>query len=586
MPAHLADPDHNPSFTRGIFLGELREGLLHPFPAPDRETKESLAAILDSFREFAKEKIDSAKHDHDGRFTDEVRAGMAELGLMGLNIDEAYGGFGANAIVANRVFGEIGATDPALAVYFGAHQSIGCKGITLFGTEDQKQRWLTQCATGSRVAAFCLTEPGSGSDAQAMLTRAVPSADGTHYVLNGTKLWISNAGFAGVFTVFAKVPMTIDGKAKERVTAFIVDAHAPGVTLGNPEEKMGIKASDTRSVSFENVKVPVEDRLGEEGHGFKIALEVLNSGRLGLAAASTRGAQHILEIALAYAKQREQFGRPIGSFEMIQRKFASLAVDVYASDAAWMVTAGMVDRGGVDFSLETAACKVFASELVFRAANEALQVAGGVGYSKEAPYEQAVRDARINLIFEGTNEIQRALIALSGLQQPGEELKALGEAIKDPLHSIGAIGSYVRGRARKQFNKPEFAMVHPALAAEAAMVAENIHDLALGVERALFRHGKSVIDRQFDQERMANAAIDIYLSASTLVRASWAIERAGGPDKAEADVDHAKLFVPAAARRARRAIRAIDRNQDARVKGIAERALASGKLTVTVPTDE
>jgi acyl-CoA dehydrogenase family protein 9 len=285
MPSHLADPDNNPSFTRGLFLGELREDLLHPFPAPDKDTRESLAAILGTFREFAKAKIDPVKHDRDGRFADDVLAGMAELGLMGLNIPEAYGGFGANAIVTNRVFGEIGAVDPALAVYFGAHESIGCKGITLFGTEDQKQRWLTKCATGERIAAFCLTEPGSGSDAQAMRTTAVPSADGRHYILNGTKLWISNAGYAGVFTVFAKTPIEIDGRKRERVTAFIVDAHAPGVSLGKPEEKMGIKASDTRMVTFENVQVPVEDRLGEVGHGFKIALEVLNSGRLGLAAA-------------------------------------------------------------------------------------------------------------------------------------------------------------------------------------------------------------------------------------------------------------------------------------------------------------
>jgi acyl-CoA dehydrogenase family protein 9 len=585
MPAHLADPDHNRSFTRGLFLGELREDLLHPFPAPEGEELESLTAILDSFRAFAKEKIDTAKQDHDGKFPDDVRAGMAELGLMGLNIPEAYGGFGASAIVTNRVFGEIGATDPALAVYFGAHESIGCKGINLFGTEDQKQRWLTKCATGERIAAFCLTEAGSGSDAQAMRTNAVLSADSTHYVLNGQKIWISNAGYAGVFTVFAKVPTVIDGKPKERVTAFIVDAHAAGVSLGKIEQKMGIKASDTRSVSFDNVRVPIEDRLGDVGHGFKIALEVLNSGRLGLAAASSRGAQHILEIALAYAKQREQFGRSIGSFEMIQRKFASLAVDVYASDAAWMVTAGMVDRGGIDFSLETAACKVFASELVFRATNEALQIAGGIGYSKEFPYEQAMRDARINLIFEGTNEIQRALIALSGLQQPGEQLKAIGQAFKKPLQSIGAIGSFLGGEVKKRLSKQEFAQIHPIFAAEAAMIAENVHDLSLAVERALFRHGKDIIERQFDQERMANAAIDIFMASATLVRATWAINKAGSPEKAEADVDHAKLFVPAAARRARRAVRAMDRNQDARLKGIAERALASGVLTVRVPTD-
>jgi acyl-CoA dehydrogenase family protein 9 len=585
MPAHLADPDHNPSFTRGIFLGELREELLHPFPAPDKEGLENLAAILDAFRAFAKEKIDIAREDHDGKFPDDVRAGMAELGLMGLNIPEEYGGFGANAIVTSRIFGEIGATNPALAVYFGAHESIGCKGIVLFGTEDQKQRWLTQCATGERIAAFCLTEAGSGSDAQAMRTSAVPSADGSHYVLNGQKMWISNAGYAGVFTVFAKVPVEADGRKKERVTAFIVDAHAPGVSLGKIEQKMGIKASDTRTVTFENVRVPVADRLGDVGQGFKIALEVLNSGRLGLAAASTRGAQHIMEVALAHAKQREQFGKPIGAFEMIQRKFASTAVDVYASDAAWMVTAGMMDRGGTDFSLETAACKVFGSELVFRAANEALQIAGGIGYSREYPYEQAVRDARINLIFEGTNEIQRALIALSGLQQPGEELKAIGKAFRDPIRSLGAIGGFIGERVKKQLTKPDFERVHPALAAEAAMVAENIHDLALGVERALFRHGKDIIERQFDQERMANAAIDIYVACATLVRASWAIERAGSVEAAQADVDHAKVFVPSAARRARRAVRALDRNQDARLKAIAERALASGQLTVTVPTD-
>src|SRR5258708_30020727 len=237
MTVHLADPDHNTSFTKGVFLGEIRESLVFPFPELSTEEKESLSAILDAFRAWAKDNVDSAKQDHDAKFPDSVRTGMAELGLMGLNIPEEYGGFGASAMVFNRVFGEIGATDPALTVYFGAHQSIGCKGITLFGTDDQKKRWLTRCASGELVAAFCLTEPGSGSDAQAMRTTAVPSADGSHYVLNGTKIWISNAGYAGVFTVFAKVPMEVDGKKKERVTAFIVDAHAPGITLRHVQAK-------------------------------------------------------------------------------------------------------------------------------------------------------------------------------------------------------------------------------------------------------------------------------------------------------------------------------------------------------------
>jgi acyl-CoA dehydrogenase family protein 9 len=585
MAIHLADPDHNPSFTKGIFLGEIRESLVFPFPEPGKEEKENLAAIIDSFRAWAKDNVDTAKQDHEGHFPENVRTGMAELGLMGLNIPEAYGGFGASAMTFTRVFGEIGGTDGALAVYFGAHQSIGSKGITLFGTDDQKKRWLTKCASGELIAAFCLTEPGSGSDAQAMRTTAVPSADGKSYTLNGQKIWISNAGYAGMLTVFAKVPVEIDGKPKQRVTAFIVDAHASGVSLGKIEEKMGIKASDTRSITFDNVKVPVEDRLGDVGHGFKIALEILNTGRLGLAAGSARGARRILDIALAYAKQREQFGRPIGSFEMIQRKFAVAAAECYAADAAWMLTASMMDRGGIDFSLETAACKVFASELVFRASSEAMQIAGGIGYSKEFPYEQALRDSRINMIFEGTNEVLRALIALSGLQQPGEHLKAIGKAFRDPLRSIGAIGSFLGGRVKRQVVKPDFSQAHAALKDEADQIATVIHDLAVGVEKLLIAHGKDVIELQFQQERMANVAIDVYLATAALSRASWAIAKAGSVEKAEADLDNARIFIPMAMRRARRHVRAMERNQDARLKALAERALESGSLTVATPTD-
>ena len=583
---HLANPDLYPSFTKGVFLGEIREDLVFPFPALEPEEKESLQMILDSFRAWAADNVDSKQLDHDAKFPDSVRAGIGELGLMGLNIPEAYGGFGASAKVFSRVFGEIGETDPALCVYFGAHQSIGCKGITLFGTEDQKQRWLPGCAAGTTVAAFCLTEPGSGSDAQAMTTSATLSADGTHYALSGTKIWISNAGYAGLFTVFGKVPVKqADGTTKQRVTAFIVDAKAAGITLGKAEEKMGIKASDTRTVTFENVRVPVEDRLGEVGQGFKFALEILNSGRLGLAAASSRGTRRIMHEALVYAKQREQFGRPIGSFEMIQQKFAINAAETYAADSAWMLTAGMVDRGGIDYSLETAACKIFASELAFRASNDALQIAGGIGYSKDYPYEQSVRDSRINLIFEGTNEILRALIALMALQQPGERLKALGKAFKDPLRSLGAIGSYVAGRAKRQINKPSFSMVHESLSEEADAVATMVHSLALAVEGLLLKHGKDVIERQFLQLRLANASIDIFMSVAVLSRTTWEIERAGSVEAAAAELDCARVFIPAAMRRARRSVRALRSNQDARLSAIAARALESGELAPETPTD-
>jgi len=583
---HLAAPDVNPSFIKGLFLGELREDLVFPYPELPAEESESLRAVLDAFRAFVAEHVDSAKHDHDGKFSDAARQGMHELGLMGVNIPEEYGGFGASAQVFNRIFAEVGSTDPALGVYFGAHQSIGCKGIVLFGTEEQKQRWLPGCASGETIAAFCLTEPGSGSDANAMATTAVPSADGTHYVVNGTKIWISNAGYASVLTVFGKVPVTqADGTTRLRTTAFIVDAHADGISLGQPEQKMGIKASDTRTVTFENVKVPVENRLGDVGQGFKIALEILNSGRLGLASGSAQGARRMMNEALAYAQQREQFGRPIGSFEMIQKKFAAIAADVYAMDSAVAMTAAMVDKGGIDFSLETASCKIYGSEMAVRAAGEAMQVAGGIGYSKEYPYEQAMRDARINMIFEGTNEILRALIALARLQQPGEQLKALGKAFKDPLHSLGTIGGYLAGKVKSKLVTPKFEKVHPSLEKEADRVAKLVHELAEAVEGALMRHGAKIIERQFVQERMADAAIDIYLCTAVLGRTTWEIGKAGGVEAAAEPMTCAKLFLNHAVRRARRNVQAIERNQDGRLKQVAERAMKTGSLVMRSPWD-
>jgi acyl-CoA dehydrogenase family protein 9 len=304
-----------------------------------------------------------------------------------------------------------------------------------------------------------------------------------------------------------------------------------------------------------------------------------------LAAGSARGARRIMREAIKYAKQREQFGRPIGSFEMIQKKIATAAAECYALDSATFLCSDMIDRGGVDFSLETAACKIFGSELAYRASNDALQIAGGIGYSKEYPYEQAVRDSRINLIFEGTNEILRALIALMGLQQPGERLKALGDAFKDPIHSLGAIGSYLGGRVKRQIHKPEFTKVHEALSREADTVADLVHDFALAVEDTILRTGKKIIDKQFQQERMANAAIDIYLAVAVLSRTTWEIERAGGEEGAKTHLDCARIFVPMATRRVRRNIRGLRRNQDSRMRAIAENALQATDLGPESPTD-
>jgi acyl-CoA dehydrogenase family protein 9 len=586
MSAHLADPERNPSFIRGLFEGVLRENLVFPFPRLSTDEQERLGMVLASFRDFATAHINSARMDTEGAFDEEVRQGMHELGMMGVSIPEAYGGFGASALLGARIFAAVGEADAALGVYYGAHQSIGCKGIVLFGTEEQKQRWLPSCATGERIAAFCLTEPGSGSDAKAMRTTARRADDGDHYVLNGEKIWISNAGYAGVFTVFAKVPVTEGGATRQRVTAFIVDATSPGITLGAPELKMGIKASDTRTVSFQDVRVPAADRLGDEGQGFNIALEILNSGRLGLAAGAARGTRKAMDMAIAYANERQQFGRPIGRFEMLQHKIALAAAECYAADAGWIVAAGMMDRGRIDFSLETAACKIFASELNLRAALDAQQIAGGIGYSKEYPYEQLVRDARILLIFEGTNEVLRALIALSGLQRPGEQLTRLARGLKAPRELLPAVNDYGKTWARRVLSPPRFTQVHELLSQAASAVAKAMADFAQMTHAVLLRHRASVIERQLHQERMANVAIDLFLCSATLSRATAALN-AGDREAALDEADCANLFIATALDRISRQLGDITRddNLDLLLTTVGLRALGGGSLTAETPTD-
>jgi acyl-CoA dehydrogenase family protein 9 len=334
---------------------------------------------------------------------------MKELGLFGLIIPEEYGGLGLSNTGYARIMQELAAVDASLAVTVGAHQSIGLKGLLLFGTEAQKKRYLPKLATGEWVAGFALTEPGAGSDAASIATRAELSEDGEGYVLNGNKIWITNGGFADLFTVFARTSAPDSGQ-KPRITALLVE-RGYGVKNGPNEEKMGIRGSSTTALYFEDVKVPAANVLGESGRGFKVAMEVLNSGRLGLAAGCVGGCKTMLQMAVERTQERKAFGRTIGDFGMIKEKISRMMCETYALESMTYLTTGLIDAGVPDYSLESAICKVFGSETYWMVANETLQIAAGIGYMTEYPYERMLRDSRINLIFEGTNEILRAFIA-------------------------------------------------------------------------------------------------------------------------------------------------------------------------------
>jgi acyl-CoA dehydrogenase family protein 9 len=562
------------SVCRPFFTGHLDPESLFPFPEMSADEADTLEILRDSLRRFARERVDSRAIDHEARLPREVLDGLAELGVFGIIVPEEYEGFGSSMTFYAKAFETLATIDGALVVTVGAHESIGLKGILQFGTEEQKRRFLPPLARGEQLAAFALTEPSSGSDAASIRSRATWSEERGAWILDGTKIWITNGGIAEVFTVFAQTAVERDGKPVDRITAFIVPRSLAGVSSGPEEHKLGIRGSSTTEVHFEGVTLPPDLVLGEIGGGFKVAMEVLNSGRLGLAAGCVGGMKHLLAEATRNALEREQFGRPIAEFELIQKKLAGMALEIYGAESIVYLTTGLVDRGASDYSLESAICKVKASEGVWRVVNEALQIAGGMGYMQEYPYERYLRDARINLIFEGTNEILRLYTALSGLEAPGEQLKAVARALKDPIKQLGLLTDYARGRARRAIHRPDLPELHPAVAEIARPLPVWVAEFAGAVEWTLRRHGREIVERQMVLERLADAAGDLFLMAAVISRAEHGRRTEPGP-AGEAHVTRARLIVNEAWRRVRRELARVREYPDNDVRVVAAEVLAS-----------
>lgn len=429
-----------------------------------------------------------------------------ELGLLGIEVPEEYGGLDLPKVISTVVAEELSGSG-GFSVTYGAHTSIGTLPLVYFGTEEQKRKYLPKLASGEWIAAYCLTEPGSGSDALSAKTRATLSEDGKYYILNGVKQWISNAGFANLFTVFAKV----DG---EHFTAFLVERDTPGLSFGPEEKKMGIKASSTRQVILEDAKVPVENVLGEIGKGHKIAFNVLNVGRYKLGAGAVGGAKRALELSAKYAKERHQFGRPIGSFGLIQAKLGEMASRIYAAESAVYRTVGLIDEallgkkgaeavmaGIEEYAVEASIIKVLGSEVLDYVVDEGVQIHGGYGYSQEYPIERAYRDARINRIFEGTNEINRLLI-------PGMLLR---RALKGQLPLFQAAMRLQKELLEPSFEEPEDLELHQVA---------GLKKLALMVAGlAAQKYGDQLEEEQEVLGVVADILIDAYAAESALLRA-------------------------------------------------------------------
>jgi acyl-CoA dehydrogenase family member 9 len=534
------EPDK--SFVRSLCIGEIEEDLLLPYPQlkpADRETLKGVFSSLDSLLGSKAEQYKAwdKKGEMPASFVDELR----EFGAFSFIVPEAFGGMGMGSAAYSRTLQEIAKHDGSVAVTVGAHSSIGMRGLLLFGTEAQKQKFFPDLASGKTIAAFCLTEPSAGSDAASIKTNAV--RDGDDWVLNGSKIWITNGGIADFFTVFAKT-----GAKDERgnITAFIVTRDLKGVSNGPHEDKMGLRASSTTTVTFDNVRVPNANVLGEVGKGFKVAMTILNNGRTGLGGGAVGSMKTLIALASKQAKERVQFGKPISEFTLVKQKLAQMAVDCYATESAVNLVAGLMDQGYKDYAVEAAISKVFASEALWRTSDEALQIAAGNGYMTEFPYERLVRDARINRIFEGTNEILRLFIALTAMNDVASELKELQASMRgvfnDPIKGFGVLSEYALRQAglRTPLKRPKsaFTKIHPALAEIQGMFQEQTKQLATAVDRTLRRYGKNIIGSQLVTRRLADVMVDLFVLAATMSRVTQALA-----DKGEAGASRERDLV-------------------------------------------
>jgi alkylation response protein AidB-like acyl-CoA dehydrogenase len=568
----------NVSFMRSLCMGQIEEELIVPFPKMKAQEKETLGEVLTSLRAVLKaHDKDYRKWDRAGEFPPQFLEELRQFGAFSFVIPEEHGGMGFGSAAYSRALQEVARYDGSVAVTVGAHSSIGMRGLLLFGTDEQKKRFMPKLASGEMIAAFCLTEPGAGSDAASLKTTAVKQGD--HWVLNGEKLWITNGGIAQFYTVFAKTGQVED---KGQLTAFIVTRDMAGVSTGPHEDKMGLRASSTTTVALSDVKVPDANVLGEVGKGFKVAMKVLNSGRTGLGGGAVGSMKRLIEAAAKQAVERHQFGRSISEFGLVKQKLGHMVVDCYAAEAAVSMVAGLIDGGFEDYAVEAAISKVFASEALWRTADQALQVAGGNGYMCEFPYERYLRDCRINRIFEGTNEILRLFIALTSLDDVGAQLKELASSLQgvftDPIKGFGVLSEYALRRASLASGiargKSAFTRIDPRLKEETEAFAAATRSLATAADRILRKHGKNIIGKQFATSRLANIMIDLFVLACVMSRVSTALAEKGEA-KAAKEVEILKVYSRQALRRVDANFAKIDDNDDELVKSLADHAFAS-----------
>jgi acyl-CoA dehydrogenase family protein 9 len=559
------------SFAKSLFLGEIHEDIVFPYPPSQGPDEPRVRELIAALHEWAEGYDEYAAEEQRWIGDDNIRA-LGERGLLGLYVPTEYGGQGLSQTGYCRVSEEFAQIDGTLSVIMGVHQSIGMKGIVLFGSDEQKERYLPDLAAGRKLAAFALTEPGAGSDVHNMESRAVLQPDGS-WKLNGHKRYIGNGSKAGVIVTFARAE--VDGR--DRHIALILEPDMPGFEVGERYDTMGLRANDLRQLYFKDVRVPPENVLGAPGDGFRIAMHILNNGRLSLGTGSVGGSKWILDRIIRHVKERRQFGLPLAEFELVQEKIGWMVSFTFGLESMAYMTTALVDAGVPDYSLESAILKVSGTEYLWYALNRALQLNGGQGYMKDEPYEKRLRDSRIFPIFEGANDVMRVFIALSGVKPLSEEMKALDElSLANRVDSLGVLANYVGSRIKRELRPDQVTKAHSDLAKLAEPIGDQVKRLRSVAEGQLREHKEGFLVRQFQQKRLADAVSDIYAQIATLSRVTSIFDSQGvEPSGQERFI--AETFCSRAAGRVRSNLDQVESNDDDRMTAIAKLAYKRGE---------
>lgn len=556
-------------FAKALFRGEFRGDVLFPYPELPGEERLRVDAAVAAVRDFAESSIDAAAIDREADIPRSVIEGLGRLGVLGMTAPEHFGGRGFTQSGYCRIMEVLGGHCSSTAVFVNAHHSIGIRALLLFGTPEQKQRWLPPLARGEKLAAFALTETEAGSDASNVQTQAVPCDDGQTYRLTGSKRYITNGAIADVLTVMARTPDPKGGDSK--VTAFLVTPDSPGFEVVEARmPKCGIRGTATARLAFHDMPVPAANILGPPGKGLKVALTVLDFGRVTFGASCAGAAKVCLAAATRHALRRRQFGRPLADLELIKKKLAYLAATAYAIEAITCETAALIDRGAEDYMLETAILKVSSTELLWQGVYETLQVHGGQGYFNDEPYERMMRDARINTIGEGANEVLKAFIALVGMRDTAEEFKATLEGLKRPSRFVPTLWRFGTGRLSRLARSASVPVSSPMLRPAAVSLSRRVTRFAWAIEGALMKHREAILERQYVQERIADAAIALTTGSCTLARIDRALatHTAVGSDR-----NAAELYLRMANRRFDQALHDLAHNDDRLTTETADSAL-------------